>query len=238
LSPRAIALAGFAIGMGCALAAAPPAAAYIRVDDFRNPQDLVLEEGAEVASDARLGAKVLGGERDAELRRTDGPAGAAALEVVSNRLEVFADGAPFALTLDYDGADQDPDVLDPRGLGDVNLTEPGTGDGFAVRMRADADTLLWIQVFDTTDASGQTWSAGALEVPASQGFGWHDLPFVALVEQGPGGPADLRDVGAIRVRVSGAPTHVALDEIRVPEPAAGPAVAVLCLAAHALRRRR
>lgn len=222
----------------CLLAVPGPASAYIRVDDFRNPQDLLLEDGAEVASDARIGAKVLGGERDAELRRTDGPAGAAALDVASNRLQLAADGAPLALTLVYDGADQDPDAVDPSGLGDVNLTEPGTGDGFAVRMRADVNTQLWIQVFDTNDASGATWSAGQVDVPASAGLAWHTLARSALVEEGPNGPADLRDVGAILLQVSGAPTQLVLDEIRVPEPAAGSTIAAACLAAQALRRRR
>lgn len=232
-------LAGFAALLSSGLAT--PAAAYIRVDDFRDAQGLSLPGAEDAASDAAIAPSVLAGERDLVLRRLGGVATDVEADVALvgvERLVLENPGAAeLALELVYDGADGDPETVNPSGLGDVNLTEPGTGDGFAVRMRADAETVLTLQAFDNGDPTGGTWSAGSVVVPASS-LRWRFVPRSALLEPGPNGLADLRDVGAIALRLTGAPTSVAIDEIRVPEPgAAAGALAVSCALA-ALRRAR
>lgn len=230
--------AAVAIALGTLVLAAP-ARAYLLIDDFRDPQTLVLGEDESEASGSVVAFGAAAGERDAVLARLDATPGALTLAVAgsgADRLVVAGPAVPAALTLVYDGADGDP-AIDPTGLGDLDLTELGTEDRLALRLRADHGATLRVQAFDTGDASGSTWSAGEIEVAPSTSLRWVELPLLALDDPGPAGPADLRDVGAILVAIT-APDGLVLqlDEIRVPEAgqAVGGATALLVLAA--LRR--
>ena len=217
-----------------------PANAFIRIDDFRDPQTLVLPDGVTAVSGSATGPG-MGAipERDVVLRRLGETPGELTLTVdagFSERLVVDDPfGVPAALSLVYDGLDGD-EAIDPAG-GDVDLTELGTEDRFALRLQADFGVDLRVQVFDRTDPSGNTWSAGVLAVPATALLRWVELPFLALDEMGPNGHADLRDVGAILFELTG-PEGLGLqiDEIRVPEPDAGAAGLAALLALGALRR--
>jgi len=230
------ALAGLWLGLGVAA----QASAYIRIDEMDGAQDLVLEAEEQGAGSTAMAPGVLGGERDLFLQRVSGTGDVAvAVDPGGSGLLFWENAAAAAttLTIVYDGIDGDPEALNPSGLGDVDLTELGTEDQFALRMRSDQVADVTIQVFDTTDPTGQTWSAGGFEVTPGDAFQWFTLPFAELLDAGPGGPADLTDIGAIVVRVSGPQgLDVQIDSIRVPEPGA-PALgaAVLCTLA-ALRR--
>jgi hypothetical protein len=229
--------------MGALLALAPaePASAYIRIDDFRDPQSLVLAGEEDLASDAQIAPSVAGGERDASLTRLAGD-GAVSVDIDPGGISLLLlendVGVQSTLALVYDGADGDPLALDPSGLGSVDLTELGTVDRFAVRLQSDQAATLFVQIFDASDASGDTWSSGSLPVPAGLSLAWVELPLSDLDTSGPGGAADLTRIGAVLVGVTGPPgLDVQMGEIRVPEPgpAAGGLAALLSLAA--LRRR-
>lgn len=233
---RALAVvAGLWLGLGIAA----QASAYIRIDEFDDAQELSLGTAETDASDAAMAPGVLGGERDLVLERLSGTGEVAvAIDPGGSGLLFFenAASAQTALTIVYDGLDSDPETVDPNGLGNVDLTELGTEEQFAIRMRTDQEADVTIQIFDATDPSGQTWSVGGFPVTPGN-FQWFTLPLAAMAQSGPGGPADPTDVGAIVVRVSGPQgLDVQIDSIRVPEPGAlSLGVAVLCTLAG-LRR--
>lgn len=225
-----------------ALWLAAPASAYIRVDDFSDPQTLTLAGGEDVASSSVIAPNAIVGERDAVIDRIAG-AGAVTLDVDPGASErLFLENAvetESALTLVYDGADGDPLTVDPGGLGDVDLTEHGTVDRFAIRIQSDQATEVRFQIFDAGDPSGNTWSSGTLAVPAGASLAWHELPLLDLTTAGPDGYADPTSTGAILVQVSGPAGHdMQIDEIRVPEPGAGAAALGALAALASLRRAR
>lgn len=231
-----------ACGAVLALGLAAPASAYVRIDDFSDPQTLTLAGGEDLASSSVIAPNAIVGERDAVIERAAG-AGAVTLDVdpgASERLFFEnAVGTESTLMLVYDGADGDPLAIDPGGLGDVDLTELGTEDRFAIRVQSDQAIEVWFQIFDAGDPSGDTWSAGTVAVPSGPSLAWHELPLVDLVAAGPGGHADPTDTGAILVRVSGpAGLDVQIDEIRVPEPGAWTAGLAALAALTSLRRTR
>jgi len=229
-------------GAALALGLAEPASAYIRIDDFSDPQTLTLAAGENLAASSAIAPTVLVGERDAMLDRVAGD-GVVTLDIdpgTSARLFLEnAVGTQSELRLVYDGADGDPVTIDYNGLGNLDLTELGTEDRFAVRLQTDQPAELLFRIFDATDPTGNSWSSGKLEVPASASLTWYELPLLALTTEGPGGPADPADTGAILVQVSGpASLDVQIDEIRVPEPGAAAAGLAALLALGALRRTR
>lgn len=219
---------------------AAPASAFIRIDDFRDPQTLVLPDGEQAASGSAIGPGIFVVERDLALQRLDDTPGALTVTVDAGSSErlVLDDpaGVPAALTLVYDGPDGS-EAIDFTGLDLDLINEPGDPDRFALRLQAGLGAILRVQVFDRTDPSGDTWSAGMLEVTPAQSLGWVELPFLALDEMGPNGPADLRETGAILFELSG-PEGLALeiDEIRAPEPGSGAAGLAALLVLGALRR--
>jgi hypothetical protein len=220
---------------------AAPASAFIRIDDFRDPQVVVLPDGQDYGYDSAISPKVLGGERDITLVRLSPSSGELAVTVAPDDSEqLFLDngaGAYVELTLVYDGVDGDPGGIDLSGLGDVDLTELGTENRFALRLRADEPATAFVQIFDTNDPSGNTWSAGSLEIAPTDALAWHELPFTALNEVGAAGPADVRNVGAILLRLSGsAGADFEIDDFRVPEPGAGVAGLAALLALAVVRR--
>lgn len=229
------ALAGVWIGIG----AVAPAIAYIRVDEFTDAQSVSLT-GAEVsAGDAAIAPEVLGGERDLLLERIAGTGDATvAIDPGGTGLLFFenAVGSQSVVSLVYDGIDDDPETVNPTGLGNIDLTELGTEDEFGLLMRSDQTADVTIQIYDATDPSGQTWSSGGFQATAG-GYRWFALPIAALDQQGPGGAADPTDIGAIVVRVSGPlGLDAQIDSIRVPEPGAWAAGAAVLVALAGLRR--
>lgn len=229
------ALAGVWLGLGVAA----PVSAYIRIDEFTDMQSVALG-GSASASDASIAPEALGGERDLLLERLSGTAEAtASVDPGGTGLLFFenAVGGQSAVTIVWDGIDGDAETVDPSGLGNVDLTELGTEDSFAIRMLADQTADVTFQIFDATDPSGQTWSSGSIQVPGGSGFRWYTLPLLSLDEQGPNGAADPTDVGAILLRVSGPLGFDAqIDSVRVPEPHAWALGGAVLFALAGLRR--
>jgi hypothetical protein len=229
------ALTGVWFGIG----AVAPASAYIRVDEFTDTQSVSLT-GAEVsAGDAALAPEVLGGERDLLLERIAGTGDAnVAIDPGGTGLLFLenAVGSQSALSLVYDGIDDDPATVDPSGLGNIDLTELGTEDTFGLLMRSDQTADVTIQIYDATDPSGQTWSSGGFQASPG-GYRWFELPIAELDQQGPNGAADPTDIGAIVVRVSGPlGLDAQIDSIRVPEPGAWTLGGAVLVALASLRR--
>ena len=227
-----------------------PAAAFIPIDRFRDPQMILLPSGTpsafESASETGPGG-VIAGKRDVDLRRSPSDApGDITLEVAPNGIErLFLDDeeAAVELTLVYDGPDGLP-AIDPTGLGSIDLTEAGTDERFSIRLRSDTASNVAFQVFDSGSALGERWSRGSWSVPPTPSLTWVEFPFAGLTEEAePGGAANLRRIGAISVSIAaGAGSALEIDEIRVPEPRGGAgelaALAGLLLLHRARERRR
>ena len=117
----------------------------------------------------------------------------------------------------WDGNDGTAEVLNPTGLGGVNLTLGGD-NAFAIRATSDLGADLVLTVY--TDQTN--FSSAILSVPADNTFMFQDytIPFASFLGIG-GSGADFTNVGAISLTVVGSTPNVdvSLDFIKtIPEP--------------------
>lgn len=202
----------------------PLAASAITIDDFTTLQEEEIDLGGPpnpvTDTDSAAAGGAIGGTRTIVLTRTAG-GGSASVDVgysVANALSVSTGAGVLAnARLIYDGDTND--ALDPIGLGGIDVTDGGTSS--LVRLLVESDqTGVVIRV---TFHEGTNQSYVDLVTSGGNTFGSPqvlDGTFGSLVTGG-SGPADLTNVGAITIDISG-PTSfdVSLQSFRttVPEP--------------------
>jgi hypothetical protein len=173
------------------------------IDDFSTSQaelSLTYPPGDSSSAASVSGAGIVDGERDVAIRLDgEAPVGSGLrAEVAAGLLSHSVDDHVLGATiLQWDGPDGSP-LLDPTGLGGVDLTAGGTQDALRLRFTAvDGEYGLTIVVF--TDA-------GHASVFGSSGFstGPHEvvLPFAGFLGH-LGGGADFTNVGAITLTLGG-----------------------------------
>ena len=164
------------------------------------------------------GADILGGERDLAMNRVSGT-GTVTGEVTGGFFEFDAPALTRGeATLTWDGNDDDPDALDPVGLGGVDLTATGQS-GFRLTVdAADAGVELIVRVF--TDGANHS-QAGRLVATAIAATTDVFIPFSELRTVA-GAGADLTDVGAVVLVVRGEDVAATLANLET----AGPLLAV------------
>lgn len=203
-----------ALALGLALPAATPA--QIVIDEFTTNQATLTDPPGGASSVAAGGADILGQRRDLQVKRLAG-AGPVTAAVAGGQASFAVtattpDSAGLALVT-WDG-DSDPLVLDPTGLGGVDLTGGGAA-GFQLTI-ASASAGLGLQIEVWTDAGNASQAMRTLPtIAAPTGL------FVAYSEFLPtlGTGADFADVGALRMTVYGGDGQVlALDRIVTGTP--------------------
>ncbi len=228
------------------LALASPAGAVLPIDDFSSDQSLELSGIFESVDNAAPAPAALGGERDLEIARASGTGGALVDvnggDPPQGQLLFSSDVATETiLRVVWDGEDASGSLIDFTGLGQVDLSDGGALDAFAVELDSDLATTLSLRVYDASDATGQVWSEATVPVPPTGGqFEILEVLFSGFTDSGPGGAADFANVGAISLEVAGAPAlDFRMTDVQVvPEPAAAPLAGLAALALLARQRRR
>lgn len=193
-----------------------PTFGQVVVDDFSLGQSRVEDPPGE-ASSAGPDAGILGSRRDLAISRTSGP-GTATAEVAAGALTVSAPASTgTSATVVWDG-DDDPESLDPVGLGGSDLTTGGAS-AFRVTISATATTSVLLRVHG--DASNR--SEGVILVPAGPSRDVF-LPFASLRSVA-GTGADLANVGALELslRVTGGDAEVDTLDAVAPQVSASKA---------------
>jgi hypothetical protein len=221
---------GFSMGRPLALvlltlllAGSPGVASALLIDDFASTQSVLIPTGPpnpQTVSDGELGTTSVGGARTIALNRTSG-FGIASLDANQTGSGLLSLSTAAAVVgsaqLLYDG--NDDTVLDPMGLGGVDVTDGGASTVLRVVGRSDLAATISVTFY--TD--GGNFSVGTLTLPGtgSDGpFQTIDLPLASLVVGG-GTGAVLNDIGAIQIAISGpASVDLQLDSVgtAVPEP--------------------
>lgn len=225
----------FAWLLAAALPAASPltADAEIVIDSFVTPQTLELEFGGvgNVAGSVAA-AEALGGERDASLTRVLGEDRADLLinPTGDELMSCSAGNSLVSWTVVWDGEDDSP-LVDPDGLGGIDLTQGGAND--ALLIRAGSDLAAFVQVTVTGAAGGTT--TAQLDLPGVADLTDYHLPFAAFDT-----PALLADAGSVSLVLAGPQgLDAQIDDVvaTVPEPGGAAMVAACALLVLGRARR-
>lgn len=219
-------LLGVALGLAVMLTLSGTATAQIVVDDFVDAQGPVEDPGTDASTADQAAGTILGGERDLAITRTQG-VGIASAEVLTvgpdSILRIVAPptaGAPnpdtgSQLVVSWDGNDNDATVLDPTGLGGVDLTA-GNAGGFTVTVEsAGAPFALTL----TIHQNGTHSSRASRLVSAVATSTDVVIDFSELQPVGSGGGADLTDIGAVELTATVAGTTVDISSVALTAPA-------------------
>jgi len=209
--------------LALAALAAAPAPAQVVIDSFTTIQATISDPPGGASNVATAGADILGQRRGLRVRRFAG-AGPVSAGVAGGELDLSvaattpdSNGAVFVT---WDG-DSDPNVLNPTGLGGVDLTAGGAGAFRFTISQAVAGTSLVLEVYEDADSV----SRGGVVLPLIAAPVDIFVDFSSLATApGAATPADLTFVGAIVLRVEAdeATPAVLIDQIvtAVPEIAA------------------
>jgi len=142
-----------------ATALAAPHLAAMTIDDLQLAQSVDSSGTAATEVIPAGGELVLGDARDLTVT-SDG--GAVTATAAGGQLVFFAPpGTLGTAEAVWDGADGDPLLLDPIGLGGVDLTDTGAHDAFALTVLSSAGATMVIEVY----SDGSNWSAFGFAVP-------------------------------------------------------------------------
>lgn len=187
-------------------AAPRPAAAEVVIDDFEEVQDAQILSATLATSPVGSTldhASILGGERDAQVLVT---AAAGTMTVNTSDASGHVNHSQEAglrgrTILTWDGNDNNAGVLNPIGLGAVNLSVP-PNDAFLLRViSADVASQLQIRVY--TDAAN--FSAATVAIPAGTTNTTLSIPFSSFFAVA-GAGSNFASVGAIEMTVNSAGT--------------------------------
>ena len=229
--------------------------------DSPGPCDATALEGLESVFHSVDAPAALGGERDVTLERTavegtetvrvgiNDPINEPGQDVMTTELLLF-DGGVSSETrtlLVWDGMeDMLPEEVTADGLGSagspgLDLLAEGQ-DAFRLRFNSALEIPVRLRVYDAGDPDGQTWSETEVILRPTDGLelSTQEVLFESFVTEGPAGPADFRQIGAIELEITGNPgADLLLDSVQVvPEPGAAPVAALGALVLLARWRRR
>jgi len=218
------------LGLGVALL--PSAAAAITIDTWAASEGLVLSSTVNQTQTQHLtSTSAIGGGRSLSATKTNSAAGFTLLSAGDGEL-AYSQGSNLGIgVVTWDG-DTDPSVLNPTGLGGINLSQDGSTAftlellGFDFPGGIAADLIL--QVYDSSTPSGGRFStvtvtlsrawlgpgAFPLVVPFSllttPGSGSISAPgggtFITKTEFGPEGAVDISRLGALSLSLDGRQT--------------------------------
>lgn len=238
-------LGRFAAAALLAAAVSTASAAPIVIDDFTTSSMVSANAGATLVATTSPAGSVLGGERDLLVELTGGVSNLmVATNAFGSHTLQYAAGAGVVgrAILTYDGVDADAETVDAGGLGGLDLTADGNSAFLLGGVFADHAASFTILVFDAADASATTWSSATVTLgPLATPSNLH-IHFADFATHGPGGAADLTNIGAIQLHLydSGARSlDVELDSLMiVPEPAAAASLLAALGCGVVLFRRR
>lgn len=147
--------------------------------------------------------EAVGGQRDLYVR-LDSATGSASMSANQNEPGVLdidpSSSGIGTYIVTWDGPDNDPQNLDPTGLGGIDITDAGLSTGIAFRMGVDkANEFITIRVY--TDAAN--WSEATKLLPFTDGSPSGELivPFDDFVAMA-GAGADFENVGALQIEIN------------------------------------
>ncbi|MBE7465942.1 MAG: DUF11 domain-containing protein [Planctomycetes bacterium] len=159
------------------------------VDDFATDDTITANGGTAFIATSNAGT--LGGERDLFAEEL-ASAGNVLVRTQTSQLQIAA-AASGRFEIQYDGGDGDAEVLDPTGLGGVDLTVGQTQNAFVIRVANNA-ALFNLDITVYTD--GTDFSRTTLAIPATAAALVLRVPFSTIPTAG-GAGADFSNVGAI-----------------------------------------
>ena len=173
-----------------------------QVDSFNTTEQLAFANGVLGTRDSSsvAASEAIGGERDFSSEVTSS-AGLLLLTSSGGKLN-FGTGADATGTyiVTWDGADGDPDALDPTGLGGLDLTGAGASNGFRFKAGADHNGATFeLRIY--TDATH--WSKAVVTLPNTGGLATGDVTvlFSDFITGGEA-PADFTHVGAVQIQIN------------------------------------
>ncbi|MCB1057400.1 MAG: cadherin-like domain-containing protein [Acidobacteria bacterium] len=200
-----------------------PVSAQVLIDDFSTNQGTISDPPGGASSVVTGGADILGQHRDLGVLRVAG-AGPVSAGVAGGLFDfTVVDTTPDSrgeATLTWDG-DSDPNVLDPTGLGGVDLTAAGTQGGLRLVVgQAVAGSHLVVLLYEDADHVSR---AGRV-LPAIASSTAVLINFSELVAAPDSlGAADLTQIGAVVLRLgapeSGGSPAIEIDRIETAAPA-------------------
>ncbi len=195
------------------------------IDGFDGEMQTVsddVQDGVAVTSTVAA-PEAIGGSRDLLVNKTsdigsislvvNDPASPGFLQV---RSDGFGGGQRVVI---WDGADDDPAVVDDDGLGSIDLTSGGDAAGLRLVIGADLPAGSAVVRLYTDDGDSNTLtllSTATLNIPqtTTQPTSVEFLPFTQFsIAPGASGPADLTDIGAIEFEVIADPNYDALADL-------------------------
>lgn len=191
----------------------------ITIDDFSGFQETFSEaQFRPLSRSSRTVPNGVGGFRSFSAQATSGLAGRLLIETTtgsSSRLQHSQDvGVTGVSTVHWDGNSNAANI-DPSGLGGVDLTDDGGSSfiftHFAFGFPFGTPLNLTVRVFDASDQSGDTFSEATVILNRPYRFSDKEdlfLPFSSFTVEGPSGPADFSNVGAIWLQIDGAEEEV------------------------------
>lgn len=162
---------------------------------------VIANSGTTTASGTVDHPSIMGGERDILVTYISGAGNVTARSVNPGGIFAHAQdpGIRGRTTLTWDGDDNDATILNPIGLGGINLTNP-TNDAFLLYLvSSDVNTQVRIRVY--TD--GANWSEAIIAVTANTTGQLVAVPFASFVMgTGASGVANFGNVGAIELMLN------------------------------------
>ncbi|WKZ57844.1 MAG: hypothetical protein QY326_04025 [Bdellovibrionota bacterium] len=184
--------------------AAPHTTAHaLTIDEFNGAGEASETQPGGVDYALITDSSAVGGTRALRLELISGIQGSGAEVLTAGGIlthsQVF--GAIAKSLVTWDG-DNNPQNLDPTGLGGIDF---GQDDGDAIVLDFlgnDFEVTLRVTIYDSSDPSGGTFSRASLVRPAG-GAGLVTIPFAAFSAQGPNGGASWNSVGAVTLEIDG-----------------------------------
>jgi uncharacterized repeat protein (TIGR01451 family) len=197
------------------------------IDSFASTSQYVSGSlrGGKTGTSSQSTTDAIGGHRNLYVQLTTS-GGAVDLGADSDwpgLLDYGADAASNGIFwVNWDGANSNPAVLDPTGLGGLDITSHGASTGIEINAAADHDAgSIMLKVY--TDASDWSWASVPISDTGDGSLNSSDSQFVAFSSfaVGGGAGANFSQVGAVQLSINGVN---AIDGQVGPIEAVGPMV--------------